>query len=127
VPTRPPNTPSDALRAEVAPLGLDVVIVQPGPVKTSFRERVHDELDEYDRTPDYDFVYDLQEDATLLGGEGPLAVHPKEVADVILEAGVSPDPAARYPVGVVAEAMIYVKFLPDSVQDRLFGLLRKLS
>jgi NAD(P)-dependent dehydrogenase (short-subunit alcohol dehydrogenase family) len=118
---------SDALRAEVAPLGLDVVIVQPGPVKTSFRERVHDELDEYDRTPDYDFVYDLQEDATLLGGEGPLAVHPKEVADVILEAGVSPDPAARYPVGVVAEAMIYVKFLPDSVQDRLFGLLRKLS
>ena len=83
---------SDALRLEVAPLGVDVSVVQPGPVETSFRDRVGDELDRLHRTDAYADIYDLQEDASLLGGDGPFAVHPAVVAEAVVEASVSPDP-----------------------------------
>ena len=117
---------SDALRSEVAPFGIDVVVVQPGPVETSFRERVDDELGAGPRTAGYESLYEFQEDAALIGGEGPFAVPPEEVATVILEAAVSPDPQARYAVGRVAKLALNARYLPDGVRDALFGLLRKL-
>lgn len=118
---------SDTLRAEVAPFGVDVALVEPGPVETSFRERVGEQINRLDRTPAYEYIYKMQEDATLVSGESsPFAVTPEEVAEVILEAGVSPDPKARYPVGSFAKAMLYARFLPDGVRDKLFALVRKL-
>jgi NAD(P)-dependent dehydrogenase (short-subunit alcohol dehydrogenase family) len=118
---------SDALRNEVAPHGVDVSVVQPGPVKTEFRERVDRELGQYDRTEAYNDVYEFQEDASLFGGDSPVAVHPKDVARVILEAGVSPDPQARYVVGTFAEVMVKTRFLPDGVRDSIFGLIRNFT
>jgi NAD(P)-dependent dehydrogenase (short-subunit alcohol dehydrogenase family) len=118
---------SDALRNEVAPHGIDVSVVQPGPVKTRFRERVDEELDQYDRTDAYADIYEFQEDASLFGADSPVAVHPKDVARVILEAGVSPDPEPRYVVGGFADLMVKLRFLPDRVRDRLFGLIRKFA
>jgi NAD(P)-dependent dehydrogenase (short-subunit alcohol dehydrogenase family) len=118
---------SDALRNEVAPHGIDVSVVQPGPVKTKFRERVDEELDQYDRTDAYADIYEFQEDASLFGADSPVAVHPKDVARVILEAGVSPDPEPRYVVGGLADLMVKLRFLPDRVRDRVFGLVRKFA
>ena len=118
---------SDTLRTEVEPFDIDVSVVQPGPVKTAFRERVDEELDRYDRTEAYADVYDFQEDAALFGKDSPVAVHPKAVAEVILEAGVSPDPEPRYVVGTVAELMVKTRFLPDRVRDSIFGLVRKIA
>ncbi|MEF8876457.1 MAG: SDR family oxidoreductase [Haloarculaceae archaeon] len=117
---------SDALRAEVEPFGLDVVVVQPGPVETSFRDRVEEELAAGDRTAAYESVYEFQEDADLIGGEGPFAVPPEAVAEVVLEAAVSPDPQARYPVGSFAKLSLNARFLPDALRDAAFSLLRKL-
>jgi hypothetical protein len=117
---------TDSLRAEVAPHGVDVVSVMPGPVETRFRERVADELDAYDRSDDYADVYAFQEDATLLSGEGPFAVPPEAVAEAVLEAAVVPDPQPRYVVGEFARFSLFARYLPDGVRDTLFGLLRKL-
>ena len=117
---------SDALRAEVEPFGLDVAVVQPGPVETSFRDRVEEELAAGDRTAAYESVYEFQEDADLIGGEGPFAVPPEAVAEVVLEAAVSPDPQARYPVGSFAKLSLNARFLPDALRDAAFSLLRKL-
>ncbi|PSP97442.1 oxidoreductase [Halobacteriales archaeon QS_4_70_19] len=118
---------SDSLRNEVAPHGVDVSVVQPGPVETMFRERVDEELERYDRTEAYADVYEFQEDASLFGADSPVAVHPKEVATVILEAGVSPDPDPRYAVGGFADLMGKTRFLPDRVRDKVFGLIRKVA
>jgi NAD(P)-dependent dehydrogenase (short-subunit alcohol dehydrogenase family) len=118
---------SDSLRNEVAPHGVDVSVVQPGPVETMFRERVDEELERYDRTEAYADVYEFQEDASLFGADSPVAVHPKEVANVILEAGVSPDPDPRYVVGGFADLMGKTRFLPDRVRDKVFGLIRKVA
>ena len=118
---------SDALRRELEPFGIDVSVVQPGPVETAFRERVDDELHRLDRTDAYEDLYDFQEDATLLGGDSPIAVHPTEVAEAIVEASVSTDPEPRYVVGPAAGLLAYARYLPDTVVDRLFGVIRRFG
>jgi NAD(P)-dependent dehydrogenase (short-subunit alcohol dehydrogenase family) len=117
---------TDALRLELAPHGVDVVSVLPGPVETDFRDRVGEELDGYDRTEAYDDVYAFQEDASLLGGDGPFGIPPERVADVVLEAAVSPAPDPRYAVGEFARYALLTRHLPDGLRDAAFGLLRKL-
>lgn len=118
---------SDALRAELAPTGVDVVVVQPGPVATGFRDRVDRELAKLDRTDDYGWVYDLQEDVSLLGGDSPFAATPEAVADAVLEAVVSPDPDPRYVVGGFARALSLAAYLPDRARDGLVRLVRTVG
>ena len=118
---------SDTLRNEVAGLGVDVTLVEPGPVETPFRDRVDQELDALARTDDYEWVYEMQEDAGLLSGsESPFAATPEEVAATVLEAGVSTNPKARYAVGGFAKALLLSRFLPDGLRDRASALFRKL-
>ncbi len=118
---------SDALRLEVDRFGIDVAVVQPGPVKTSFRDRVDEELGRLERTAAYEELYEFQEDAVLFGGESPIAVHPAEVADAVVEAAVSTDPEPRYVVGAAAQLLVYGSYLPDRISDGLFRAVRKLT
>ncbi|MFO7927314.1 SDR family oxidoreductase [Natronomonas sp.] len=118
---------SDALRRELDPFGIDVSVVQPGPVGTNFRDRVDDELGRLDRTAAYEDLYEFQEDATLIGADSPFAVHPAEVAEAIVEASVSPDPEPRYVVGRAAQLLVYASYLPDRVADQLFGAVRRFT
>ncbi|MDZ7747013.1 MAG: SDR family NAD(P)-dependent oxidoreductase [Halobacteriales archaeon] len=118
---------SDTLRNEVSGLGIDVALVEPGPVETPFRSRAERELDTLARTDDYEWVYEMQEDAGLLSGsESPFASTPEEVAATILEAGVSTNPKARYAVGSFAKMLLFGRFLPDGLRDRVITLFRKL-
>ena len=118
---------SDSLRRELEPFGIDVSVVQPGPVATAFRDRVDDELSRLDRTDAYEDLYAFQEDATLIGGDGPLAVHPAAVAEAIVEAAVTPDPEPRYVVGRAAQLLVYASYLPDRIEDRIFAAIQRFS
>jgi NAD(P)-dependent dehydrogenase (short-subunit alcohol dehydrogenase family) len=117
---------TDALRTEVEGHGIEAVLVQPGPVETEFGERAGDQFDALDRSGAYESIYRFYEDRELLGGQSPFAVPPSAVARTILEAGVTPDPRARYPVGTVAELSLKARFLPESVRDAGFRLLNRL-
>jgi short-subunit dehydrogenase len=118
---------SDALRNEVARFGIDVALVEPGPVETSFRDRAESEMDGLSRTAAYDWLYDMQEDASLLSGQSsPFAATAEEVANTILEAGVSTNPDPRYAVGGFASTLLYARFVPDRLRDRLLSLAGKL-
>lgn len=120
---------SDSLRAEVDEFGIDVVVIEPGPVDTNFSDRVDEELPDDERTAAYESLYDLYGEAQLIGGGGggPFASDPEDVAAAIVESATSPDPPARYPVGPLAQYGLYARYLPDRLRDAVYGLLRKLA
>ncbi|WP_306052258.1 SDR family oxidoreductase [Natronococcus wangiae] len=119
---------SDSLRAEVDEFGIDVVLIEPGPVETEFTDRVDEELPEDQRTPAYEALYELYDEAQLIGGGqgGPFASTPAEVATAIVESAVRSEPPARYPVGPLGQVGVYARFLPDRLQDAVYGIVRKL-
>ncbi|SDJ53274.1 SDR family oxidoreductase [Natronorubrum texcoconense] len=119
---------SDSLRAEVEEFGIDVTVIEPGPVETNFTDRVDEELPESERTPAYETLYELYDEMQLIGGGsgGPFASEPKDVARAILESATAPEPPARYPVGPLAQYGVYARFLPDALRDAGYRLLRKL-
>jgi len=116
---------SDALRGEVAPFGIDVVLVEPGPVDTDFADRVAAELEPVEATGEYERVYRFFEDFDAVSG-GFVQSDPADVAAVVLEAASTTDPDPRYPVGRAAWAMSLARYLPDrlgdAVVDFLYGL-----
>jgi len=115
---------SDALRMELADTDADAVAVEPAWVRTNFEATAEDGLADLDRTDAYADVYDRYDDGVLDGG--PLAVGPDRVAETILEAAEAGDPAARYPVGTVAQAITAARYLPDPIADRLTVTVTKV-
>ena len=118
---------SDALRVEVAPFGIRVVVIEAGPISTRFTERARAGV-----TP-------------LLSGSGPYAsfyrgaerametdfqagaLPPEDVARAIVNAIEADRPATRYRITRMARILILLRrFLPDRFFDRrmkkTFGL-----
>jgi NAD(P)-dependent dehydrogenase (short-subunit alcohol dehydrogenase family) len=118
---------TEALRAEVADEGIDVVEVEPGPVETAFRERATAEIEGIDRSDGYEPFYALFEDYAAVGGGGPLAVEPTAVAAEIVDAASSTDPAPRYPVGPVARAASLAPFLPQWARLLVWSTIRRVA
>lgn len=117
---------SDALRNEVREFGIDVVLVEPGPVDTGFVDRADDAVDELDRSGAYDGFYDAWSDARALGN-GPGTIQPERVADEIVNAASATKPAARYPSGTLARIGVLARFLPDAVRDAGFKLVDRFA
>lgn len=139
---------SDALRTEVAEYGIDVVLVEPGPVETSFTDRAEaevygdggdadetaddaggelsDDIDGLDRSGAYDSFYELFSDTRLVGGGGLGAITPERVAEDIVDAASSTKPKARYRPGTAARVAALARFLPSRWLDVGYRYLRKL-
>jgi NAD(P)-dependent dehydrogenase (short-subunit alcohol dehydrogenase family) len=147
---------SDALRSEVDEYGIDVVLVEPGPVKTQFRHRVdrevhgadddeqsadHDERDAdphgdtaddepaipgLDRSGAYESFYELFSETQLIGGGGLGAISAERVAADVVDAASSTKPRARYQPGTVARIATLARHLPARWLDIGYRYLRKL-
>lgn len=117
---------SDSLRAEVDGFGVDVVLVEPGPVDTTFDDRVAAELQSVDSSPGYEWIYEMYDDATLVGAGGTLSIPPRAVALTIRDAAYASDPDPRYPVGQFARLALTTRVLPGKWQDFAFRMLQKL-
>jgi len=118
---------SDALRVEVASVGVDVVLIEPGSVETEFTDRVDEEIPgEADRTSVYDRLYRAFDDAAVVIGGGPIANQPEDVAGTILNAASCTNPAARYSVGTFARLVLLMRFLPDRVRDAGYRIAARL-
>ena len=133
---------SDALRNEVAEFGIDVVVVEPGPVKTNFSERARteagvdpdaddaaetDDAGALDRSGAYESFYAMFEDTQLIGGDGPGAVEPELVAGAVYDAASATQPPARVQPGTAARVGVLARFLPDAVFDRGYEFVRKFT
>ena len=114
---------SDVLRVEVKPFGIDVILVEPGLVRTNFERRVSESLEVGTRSRGADTAYaDLlaaNDKQTTSGYASDLmATGPEAVAAVIVKAVDSPRPRSRYVVTSAAKVMINLRrFGGDRVWD----------
>jgi NADP-dependent 3-hydroxy acid dehydrogenase YdfG len=111
---------SDALRFEVRGFGVDVILVEPGLIKTSFGEVAASSVQTAGDGPYADFNREVAK-ATAEAYEGPLVKlggGPEKVADAIVVALEAQRPKARYKVTPSAHLLIgQRRITPDRVWD----------
>jgi len=114
---------SDALRIEVRPFGIDIILVEPGLIRTNFESRVNESLEMAIPPHGEDTAYaDLlaaNDKNTASGYANDLmTTSPEAVAAVILRAVESARPRSRYVVTSAAKALINLRrFGGDRVWD----------
>ena len=113
---------SDSLRLEVKPFGVDVVLIEPGPIITEWNEIARDSL--LERSGDTAYGrYAKRAHRVLTEFDKPgRASRPEAVARKIRKAATTRRPAARYPVGRGARIITSSRdHLPDRVFDQVVG------
>ena len=118
---------SDALRFEVERFGIDVVLIEPGLIRSAFAETATSNLETGPGTGDvYErFHAEVSRITTESYVKGPLASltgTPEDVAAVVARAIASPRPRTRYTVGRSATFLLTLRrILPDRLWDRFLG------
>ena len=112
---------NDTLRQELAPWGIEVILVEPGFIKTGANETSKAMIDKVGEnfTPEQAALYgETFKEFTAAGYKTQEAGSPPEgVAEVILEALTAKHPKAHYLTGNKAHLMAAVGKLPAKVQD----------
>ena len=108
---------SDSLRMELRPFGIQVVLIEPGPIRTEWNEIARDSLLERSGDGPYASYARHAHDVMERFDEPSRASTPEEVADKIVKAALARRPAARYPVGRGARVITTSR---DLLPDRLF-------
>jgi NAD(P)-dependent dehydrogenase (short-subunit alcohol dehydrogenase family) len=113
---------SDALRFEVRPFGIDVVVIEPGPIKTRFGDTATGSLHQLGAADSpYRAFNDIVAQRIREAYDGPLAAFakgPEAVAAVIEKAIVAERPRSRYPVTAAARSLMALRrWLPDRAFD----------
>jgi len=110
---------SDNLRFEVQPFGIDVILVQPGFINTTFSKKAFNHINELPKLSAYKGSYEKMltySSKTKNGGSSPYVV-----AKIILKALCSNTPCARYAVGSMAKPMLFINnVLPDKWIDIVY-------
>jgi NAD(P)-dependent dehydrogenase (short-subunit alcohol dehydrogenase family) len=115
---------SDSLRVELSPWGIDVVLIEPGVIKTPIWDTsLADALEIAERYPQrarelYGRTIDrLAERMNKTAGDG---LPPERVARAVLRALTARRPRIRYRVGLDAVfGVLAARVLPDRLRDRL--------
>jgi NAD(P)-dependent dehydrogenase (short-subunit alcohol dehydrogenase family) len=116
---------SDSLRRELRPQGVDVIVIEPGGVKTPIWKKGNELADALlaDAPPESQRLYGpmieaLRKETVKI--ERERGIEPGEVAEAIARALTARRPRARYLVGRDAKMRaLAAKVLPDRVMDRL--------
>ncbi len=116
---------SDALRMEMQPFGIDVVMIEPGGIRTEWGHIAADHLAVSSKGTPYETTA-LREAENLHKGYGSRFLSdPSVVAKAISKAVNSRRPRARYRIGAFAHAIVFFHWLlPARWWD---ALLRKMG
>ena len=112
---------SDCLRWELKHFGIDVIIIQPGLIRTDFGSVAFGGLKENMRDSAYSRIFDrLTERMDGHGGGSSPAV----IADIVLKAVQARRPKTRYSAGRFAKpTLLFRKLASDRMFDRLLDRL----
>jgi NAD(P)-dependent dehydrogenase (short-subunit alcohol dehydrogenase family) len=120
---------SDALRLEVRPFGINVVLIEPGLIRTQYAATLANRMDGVQMPDDEggrsyaafnEAMVKTIADAYVQGPLSRLAGKPDDVARTILRAIRSPKPKARYSVSPSAKLILGLRWL---LPDRMFDAL----
>jgi len=108
---------SDCLRLELRPHGIQVVVIQPGAVRTPFHETFLEGLLQRSGAGPYADLAQRMAASTRRASESPRATEPEAIAEVICRAIESPRPRTRYLCGHLARPVVWLRRLAG---DRLY-------
>lgn len=110
---------SDSMRQELAPFGVDVVIIEPGGIKTEWGGIAAESAVE--RSGDGPYGDRVAKVGSRLGS-GSFGSDPEVVAKAIERAATAKRPRTRYAIGMGAKPLIAArKVLPDRALDAVFA------
>jgi NAD(P)-dependent dehydrogenase (short-subunit alcohol dehydrogenase family) len=115
---------SDAMRLELRPFGVSVILIEPGPIPTHFGRSI-------DQTPAEGSAYErfYRRYRNVHGRAGLFSRSAETVARVVLRAVQSDHPRARYTITLAAKAATLERFAPTRIRDwamsLVFGLRKK--
>lgn len=111
---------TDAMRMELNPFGIDVVLIEPGAIASKFGEKGALNLNE--GGPYAQLMRGVEKvTSAALVPDAPGTWSPEQVAEVVFKASTVNRPKTRYRPGYVAKLLIYLRaWLPNRVWDYLF-------
>lgn len=114
---------SDALRIEMKPFGVDVVIIEPGCIKTEWGAITADHLKESSRGTPYEKPASTEADLIRDFYASNWPSKPSVVTRGIVKASLCRHPRARYRMGLGSHALVTLHaLLPTRLWDALFRL-----
>jgi short-subunit dehydrogenase len=117
---------SDCLRFETKQFGIDVIVIEPGGIKTEWSDIAIDSLLKTSGNTAYSNLAHKAANLMKSSYENPKISEPKVIADTILKAITSKNPKARYAEGYMAKTYLFFRrILSDRMFDRLLYSLLK--
>jgi short-subunit dehydrogenase len=111
---------SDCLRIEVKPFGIDVVVVEPGGIKTPWGQIAADNLKKTSGNGAYAEAANKAAEGTVKMYSSNQLTKPEVIGKVILKAVTTRRPRIRYLKGYMAKPTVYLhKWLGDRFLDRV--------
>jgi NAD(P)-dependent dehydrogenase (short-subunit alcohol dehydrogenase family) len=111
---------SDCLRVEVAPFGVDVIVIEPGAIRTEWAGIARDGLLQMSGGSAYAELAKRHARMLATADTSSLASPPEVVARTIVRAVPARRPKTRYATGGGARTILFLrKILPDRMFDRL--------
>ena len=115
---------SDSLRVELAPYGIRVVIIEPGPIRTEWNAISRESLVEVSRGTAYEHQAEKVRSRMEKADQPMTSSGPEVVARKIVKAATTSHPKPRYPVGRGAGTIMGARrVLPDRAFD---GIVKRL-
>jgi len=111
---------SDCLRVEAAPFGVDVIVIEPGAIRTEWAGIARDGLLQMSSGSAYAELAKRHARMLATADTSSLASPPEVVARTIVRAVTARRPKTRYATGGGARTILFLrKILPDRMFDRL--------
>ncbi len=110
---------SDSLRMELKQFGIDVVVIEPGAIKSEWNKIARDNMKKVSGSGPYKDL--VVKHAAMFEKADKTASEPMVIAKTILKAATAKSPSARYVAGSGANIVLTMKkILSDKMFDKMF-------